>query len=163
MLLGALLWLSGQSVIAQELELAKYDVVTISSVIPYADGAVSDLVRNECGWNTVMPAMLVIESRRTIVSTDEDLNVVQGKKLFIRVLHSRVIGGANFSGPKWIVLQGELMQDGELLGNFEFRRTTMGGKLSACKTLDYIGEALRKDILKWLKKPTKMATPKAKK
>ena len=53
------------------------------------------------------------------------------------------------------------MEDGKLLGNFELRRTTSGGKLTACITLEYIGKALTKDVLKWLKNPGIKAIPSA--
>jgi hypothetical protein len=80
-----------------------------------------------------------------VVSTNQDLNSVSGKKLYMTTTSIRGIGEANFSSPKWIVLKSELYQDGALLGNFEFRRTTMGGKLSTYKTLDFMSEALKTD------------------
>jgi len=160
-LMGLMLPLVPQSSIAQQLELIQHDVVTIGSTIPYADGVGSELIRSECNWNTVMPALMVIQSRHTLASTEEDLAKVTGKKLFIKTSDIHVIGGSNFSGPKWIVLQGELVDNGKLLGNFEFKRMTMGGKFTACKTLDYISESLIKDILKWLKKPGMMPSPKS--
>lgn len=159
--LGLMLSVIGHSSMAQELDLVEYDVVTISSVIPYADGVANEFIRSECNWNTVMPALMVMQSKHSVVASDEDLTQVPGKKLFIKTSDMHVIGGSNLSGPKWIILQGELVDNGKLLGNFEFKRMTMGGKFTTCKTLDYISESLIRDILKWLKNPGVMPAPKS--
>ena len=95
------------------------DLITISSTIPFANNELgNDVIRNECTWDSIMPALLVLHSKRTVVSTDQDLAVVTGKKLYLTTTSIRGIGGANFSGPKWITLKGELYRDGKLLGNF---------------------------------------------
>lgn len=60
---------------------------------------------------------------------------------------------ARFSGPKRINL------DGKLLGNFQLKGTTTGGKFTGCATLEYISKALTKDVLKWFKNPQIIAVP----
>ena len=136
------------------------DQTTISSKLPYLNDQVgSAAIRNECTWNTTMPTAVVAQSKGTVISTDQDLTTVAGKKLIITVTNLHTAGGMGFSGPKWIALRGELIEDGKLLGNFELRRATSSGKSTGCKTLDYIGKALTQDVLKWLKNPVIMAAP----
>ena len=136
------------------------DQITISSKLPYLNDQIgSAAVSNECTWNTTMPAAIVAQSKGTVISTDQDLATVSGKKLIMTVTNLHTAGGMGFSGPKWIALRGELMEDGKLLGNFELRRATSGGKSTGCKTLDYISKALTQDVLKWLKNPVIKATP----
>ncbi len=148
-----LLAVFGQTAIAS-------DLVTMSYKIPYLnDNVGSGNIQNECTWNSVMPAAMVAQSKGTLVLTDQDLSMVSGKKLFITATHVHAVGGGRFSGPKWITLDGKLMEDGKLLGNFQLRRTTSGGKFGGCATLEYISKALTKDVLKWLKNPQIMTVP----
>ncbi|MEO8003183.1 MAG: hypothetical protein ABI644_15035 [Arenimonas sp.] len=136
------------------------DQITISSKFPYLNDQIGNAAaRNECTWNTTMPADVVAQSKGAVISTDQDLDTVAGKKLIITVTNLHTAGGMRFSGPKWIALRGELMEDGKLLGNFQLRRATSGGKSTGCKTLDYISKALTQDVLKWLKNPAIMQTP----
>lgn len=148
-----LLAVFGQTAIAS-------DLVTISSKIPYLSENVGSVnIQNECNWNSTMPAAMASQSRGTVVLTDQDLSMVSGKKLFITATHVHAVGGGRFSGPKWITLDGKLMEDGKLLGNFQLRRTTSGGKFGGCATLEYISKALTKDVLKWLKNPQITTVP----
>lgn len=138
------------------------DQVTISSKIPYLNENVgSPNIQSKCTWNTTMPAALVAQSKGTVVSTDQDMTTVAGKKLIITTTHVHAIGGGGFSGPKWIRIEGKLTEGDKLLGNFELRRTTNGGgfRFAACETLNYISKALTQDVLKWLKNPQIMAVP----
>jgi hypothetical protein len=139
--------------------MAAGDPITISATIPYANDAVATAaVREECHWNTELPAALVAQSDGAIIATDKDLSTVSGKKLVITVTNVHASGGI-FSGPRWAILHGELIENGKLLGNFQFRRVSAGGlPRTACPVLDHIGKALTGDILKWLKNPTMSAT-----
>ena len=134
--------------------------VTISNKIPYLSDQVGTAdLQKECTWNSTMPAAIVAQSKGTVVSTDQDMANVAGKKLIIVATHVHAIGGGGFSGPKWIRIEGKLTDGDQLIGNFELRRTTKGGKFTACTTLEYISKALTKDVLKWLKNPQIMAAP----
>ena len=134
--------------------------ITIAAKIPYLnDGVASPAIRAECTWNSDVPAAIVAKSKGGVVSTDQDLASVHGRKLTVTVVNLHAAGGGGFSGPKWIAMRGELNEDGKVLGNFDFRRTTSHGRMTTCATLDYIGKALTQDILKWLKNPTTNAAP----
>ena len=129
--------------------------ITIASRIPYANDDVGrDAIRTQCTWNSDLPAALVARSNGKVVSTDQDLATIRGKKLIMTTTDIHAMGGGGFSGPKWIVVHGELSEDGKVLGNFDFRRVTSHGKMTVCGTLDYIGKALTNNILIWLENPT---------
>ena len=152
LLLSLLLLASAQPALAD-------DQITIASKISYASEDVGrDSVRDQCDWNVELPATLVSKSRGKLVSTDQDLASVHGKKLVITATSVHAVAGHGFAGPSWIVLHGELSEDGKALGSFDFRRTTIHGTLTTCGTLSYIGRALSSNILKWLKNPTMGAT-----
>jgi len=148
----ALLLLSAQAAAAG-------DPITITSTIPYANDKVGTVaVRQECDWNTVLPAVLVAQSKGNIVATDTDLSTVTGRKLTMTVVNVHAAGGM-FGGPKWAIVRGELSADGELQGNFEFRRVSNARRFTSCSSLDRIARALAVSITEWLKHPTLSAAP----
>lgn len=68
--------------------------------------------------------------------------------------HLHVIGGGGWTGPKWLVLEGKLLEKGKLVGNFEARRQTIGNSFKACGTLESLSEEIGHDIVEWLKNPS---------
>jgi len=130
------------------------DVVQVSSLIPYQSDAVgNEAVRKECDWNTTMPRHMAEESDGRVKVAEQKLDMVTGKKLLLVATHLHTIGGGPWTGPKWLVLEGKLMQGEQLLGNFEVRRQTIGGSFRACSTLESLSEEITDDILEWLKAP----------
>ena len=130
------------------------DVVQVSSLIPYkSENVANETVRKECNWNTTMPRYLAEESKGRVNVTDQNLDSITGKKLVLVATHLHTVGGGGWTGPKWLVLEGKLMQDKKLLGNFEVRRQTIGGSFRACATLESLSEEMSEDILKWLNQP----------
>lgn len=135
------------------------DPITITSTIPYANDKVGTVaVRQQCDWNTVLPAVLVAQSNGTIVASDTDLSTVTGRKLTMTIINVHASGGM-FGGPKWAIVRGELSEDGKLQGNFEFRRVSNARRLTSCSSLDRIAKALAVNITEWLKHPTLSAAP----
>ncbi|MHB1175547.1 MAG: hypothetical protein ACYCZJ_10535 [Sulfuriferula sp.] len=131
------------------------DVVQVSSLIPYQnDEVANEAVRKECNWNTTMPLYLDKESDGRVRVTEQNLDAVTGKKLVLVATNLHTIGGSSWTGPKWLVLEGKLMQGNKLLGNFEVRRQTIRGSYRACGTLESLSEEITDDILEWLKKPS---------
>jgi hypothetical protein len=142
-----LFFLSAQAAVAAE-------PITISSTVPYANGEVATpAIRQECHWNSDLPAAMVARSDGGIVATDKDLSTFAGRKLTMTVTSIHAAGGM-FGGPKWAVIDGELTEDGKLQGSFHLRRATTSGNITSCGSLDKIGSALATDILKWLKNPS---------
>lgn len=126
----------------------------VSSVIPYqSDNVANDTVRRECTWNTTMPRHMAGKSGGRVKVEERSLDAVSGKKLVLVATHLHTIGGGGWTGPKWLVLEGKLMQGKQLVGNFEVRRQTIRGSYRACSTLESLSEEITEDILEWLKAP----------
>lgn len=100
-----------------------------------------------------MPQALVDESKGSIKIADQNFDTVTQKKLALVATHLHTLGGGGFTGPKWLVLDGKLMEGGKLLGNFEARRQTIRGAYTACSTLESLSEDIAEDIVEWLKAP----------
>ena len=128
--------------------------ILIPAQIPYKEAdTANDDVRKECDWNSKMPRYLAAESEGLVRVSDAPLAESKEKKLLLVATHLHTAGGGGFSGPKWLVLEGELFEGGKLLGNFQVRRQTMRGSLRGCNTLVSLGEEITKDILEWLEDP----------
>lgn len=140
---------------------AAADPVTIAASIPYADQVGSADIRNDCRWNSTLPLILASRSNGGIVTTTADLATVPGKKLFVTATEIKAVSGGSASGPKRIALAGQLVDDGKVVGTFEFKRSVTG-QTSVCATLSQLGLALADDIEAWLKNPTMAAAPAAK-
>jgi hypothetical protein len=130
------------------------DVVQVASLIPYQNNDVgNEAVRKECDWNITMPRRMAADSDGRVKVAEQNLDTVTGKKLLLVATHLHSIGGGPWTGPKWLVLEGKLMQGQQLLGNFEVRRQTIRGSYRACSTLESLSEEITEDILEWLKAP----------
>ena len=130
------------------------ETVLVPSFIPYLkEDTANEAVRRECKWNTTMPQALVDESKGSIKIADQNFDAVTQKKLMLVATHLHTLGGGGFTGPKWLVLDGKLMEGGKLLGNFEARRQTIRGSYTACSTLESLSEDIAEDIVEWLKAP----------
>lgn len=130
------------------------DVVQVASLIPYqSDDVANEDVRKECDWNTTMPRYLAEESDGRVKVADKNLDATTGKRLVLVATNLHTLGGGGWTGPKWLVLEGKLMQGDKLLGNFEVRRQTINGSFRACSTLESLSEEISDDILEWLKAP----------
>jgi hypothetical protein len=126
----------------------------VSSLIPYqSDDVANESVRKECDWNTTMPRYLAAESDGRVIVAENTSNTKTGKRLVLVATNLHTLGGGGWTGPKWLVLEGKLMQGDKLLGNFEVRRQTIGGSFRACSTLQSLSEEISDDILEWLKAP----------
>ena len=131
------------------------DVVLVPSFIPYAnDNTAGEDVRKECTWNTTMPRYLAKESSGRVQVAEPGLDSATDKKLMLVATHLHTAGGGGWSGPKWLVLEGKLMEKGKVLGNFEVRRQTIRGSMRGCGTLESLSEEITDDILEWLKNPS---------
>ncbi len=131
------------------------DVVLVSSLIPYDTKITAgEDVQKECTWNSTMPLYLAKESGGEVKIAEQNIEAVTAKKLILVATHVHTAGGGNWSGPKWLALEGKLMEGGKLLGSFEARRQTIRGSMRGCGTLDSLSEEIGDDILKWIKAPS---------
>jgi hypothetical protein len=148
-------WFIGVVVCVTAMSAQAADVVLVSSLIPYDTGSTaSEDVRKECTWNTTMPRYLAKQSNGLVKVSEQSIDTVTDKKLVLAATYIHTAGGGNWSGPKWLALQGRLMEGNKLLGSFEVRRQTIRGSLRACGTLDSLSEDVADDILGWLKAPS---------
>ena len=131
------------------------DVVLVPSSIPYQkEGSVKENIRRECTWNTTMPQYMAKKSDGRVQVAEKNIDTTTGKKLMLVATHLHAIGGGGWTGPKWLVLEGKLLEKGKLVGNFEARRQTIGGSLKTCSTLESLSEEIGDDIVEWLKNPS---------
>ena len=127
----------------------------VSPLISYEkEDTAGEAVRKECDWNATMPRYLAKKSGGRVKVAEENIDGVTDKKLLLAATHLHTAGGGNWSGPKWLVLEGKLMEGGKLLGNFEVRRQTIRGSMRGCGTLTSLSEEIAGDILEWLKTPS---------
>lgn len=130
------------------------EIVLVPSTIPYQkDDTANENIRRECTWNTTMPVYLAKESGGRVKVAEQSLDKVMDTRLVLVATHLHAIGGGGWTGPKWLVLEGKLMEGDKLLGNFEARRQTIRGSMRSCGTLESLSEDIADDILEWLKAP----------
>lgn len=130
------------------------NVILVPSSIPYQkEGTANENIRRECTWNKTMPQYLAKKSDGRVKVTENNIDAASDRKLMLVATHLHAIGGGRWTGPKWLVLEGKLLEKGSLVGNFEARRQTIGGSFKACSTLESLSEEIADDILEWLKNP----------
>lgn len=130
------------------------EVVLVPSFVPYQkEGTTNENIRRECTWNTTMPQYLAKKSDGRVQVAEKNIDAAADRKLMLVATHLHVIGGGGWTGPKWLTLEGKLLEKGKLIGNFEARRQTIGGSLKTCGTLDSLSEEIGDDIVEWLKNP----------
>ena len=115
---------------------------------------VDEDTRQTCPWDKMVPNSLVTNSSGHVVLSTEDLTSYLGPKLVMQVTALHTAGGGRFSGPKWLALNGTLLDHGKTVGSFSVNRHTMSGSWKGCTVLGNISDEVGDDILKWLEAPT---------
>lgn len=137
---------------------AQADTVTVSSSIPFAaDSGASENVKKECKFETRLPEYIRKQAKRglKVVVTEEPLENVQGKVLFLETTDVFAPGGGGYSGSKSAMVTGELKEDGEVIASVTARRRTLVGMTpGTCSMLKRIAKKLGGDIAGWLREPT---------
>ena len=130
------------------------EIVLTDAAIPYlnADSA-DEALRQECDWNRTTAAYLASESEGRVVLPGSTARPAPNKRLTLVTQTLHTVGGGIWTGPKWVVIEGKLTEDGKTIGSFEGRRQSIRGSLSGCKTVRELGEAVADDILGWLDAP----------
>jgi hypothetical protein len=133
------------------------DPILIDATVPLAEGIPQI---PECPWNTELATAIAAQSGGVVATSPTPVADAKGRVMLIRATHVRVPGGGNFSGPKWIRLQGELRLDGQTLVTFDKQRTSGSGwPKSTCSTARYVAKALAADLAKWARENADTVTP----
>jgi len=137
---------------------AQANTVTLSSSIPFAeDSGASENVKKECKFESRLPEYIRKQAKRglKVVVTEEPLEDVQGKVLFLETTNVHAPGGGGYSGSKSAIVTGELKENGEVIASVTARRRTLVGMTpGTCSMLKRIAKKLGEDIADWLREPT---------
>lgn len=129
--------------------------VRIAKVIPYQSDDVGSANVRQCNWNQRLSYQIASQSSGQIVATTEDLTGLPGRTLRMTITRAHTAGGGSISGPKWGRVEGQLWEDGTMIGNFSIKRASNRPfTLSTCSPLEKIADVLAEDITAWLKHPT---------
>lgn len=132
------------------------DSLTILSPIDFADREqVRDAVEAECELQTKVPAYIkAYAEKRASVTLAPDAKGARGRVLRVEIAEVRESGRA---GPKALTIEGELVENGRVIGTIRARRTSVGGPLvgfrGQCGILHRCAKALGKDVARWLEAP----------
>ncbi len=106
---------------------------------------------DECRLQTLLP-QLIAERNSEVVLTDGG----GATKLELKIVDVHAPSGGWFSGPKWITVEGRLLQGKTVKGSFVAKETSMASA-TACGMLSKVMTVLAGDIATWLQNPTKDA------
>ena len=141
---------------------ASAETITLAESIPFSEfSGATDKVRNECKFQTRLPAYVKSAAKRKIdvVLSKESLDDVEGKVLVLEITNVYAPGGGGYSGSKNATVSGELKENGDVIGSFTARRRTLIGMMpGTCSMLKRVSKKLGQDIADWLRAPTMEAT-----
>lgn len=132
--------------------------IKLNTIIFEPNARIRSAVKSECG----LPAKLTgfikeYAAQSNFVIADNAAGNV-GKVLSVKITEAIGGGGGMWSGGKGVEVQGELTENGRLIGSFTASRITGGGFFGefkgTCSLLGRCVKALGKDIAAWLKAPT---------
>jgi hypothetical protein len=134
---------------------------TLARSVPFADDSMASAdVKASCTLDTRLPEFVKKAAKRGIkvVISDEPLENAEGKVLRLEIVHVLGTGGGAWSGAKSVTVEGELTENGEVIGSFTAARYSGGGAFGGfkgtCAILGRCIQAIGKDIAGWLKNPT---------
>lgn len=126
-------------------------VLTIGPATFAADSGLTDAVRDKCEPDRELAEDIAARAQLPVaLATDPS-----GGARVLRLEVSSIFApsGGRYSGPKQIVLHGEIVEAGGVVASFDVRRSTMRST-GTCKMLDHVTDAIAKDVGKWLKAPS---------
>lgn len=133
------------------------EVVTVSQLTPFADDSgATDNVKRECGMDERLPKYLKSYAKKhtDIVFSTEPLESLEGKVLYMEFTHVFAPGGGGYSGAKSVEIEGELKENGEVIGSFTVDRAALFSMTpGTCSMLKRATKKLGEDIANWLKAP----------
>jgi hypothetical protein len=129
--------------------------------IGFAEGAfVRPEVRSECKLEDRVPQWVQQYAQKHGVQIElVDALPDAGLVLELEIADAIEMGNAWTGRQKGLVIQGRLLENGELVGDFRGRRMTTGGFFGGYKgTCAFFGrcaKTLGSDVAEWLRQPTK--------
>lgn len=139
--------------------------IYVRPTAPFTDEtSVERKIIDECNLPKSQMKLLHEEAQKAGVSLTENEEAAtanQGKVLLIETSSAFSSGNAFIGHRKLVSIKGRLLDNGAEVGNFTALRNSMGGAFagykSSCAVLHRCQAALAKDVLNWLKNPTKDA------
>lgn len=111
---------------------------------------VHDKVLQECRITTVLPQMVAERSPDILTLADSP----GPNRLELKIVDIHSPNGGWFSGPKWITVEGRLLQGRTVKGDFIAKETSMASA-TACGMLHKVMFVLAGDIAAWLENPSR--------
>lgn len=138
------------------------DSTKIQRSIAFAsDSGVPAAVKEECALDTKVPDFVKEFGGDAVEVVDGQLDRKKGRVLLMEITEVHAPGGGAFSGPKWMTVKGDLLENGKSIGSFRAKRFSTGGAFAGFKgTCSIIGrctKAIGQDIASWLQSPTRDA------
>ena len=115
---------------------------------------VSDSVRQECGLQTLLPELVEAAGPDVVRVSGVPR---EGRVLVLSIREVHAPGGGPFSGPKWMVVEAELHEQGKLVATARAKRMTTGPFGGTCAHLQKVARAIAVDLGAWLRDPRRGA------
>ena len=139
--------------------------VYVEKLIPFAQNvSVTQAVRAECDLNGTLSEFVQSEGRNygtNVIAVDTVANK-KGRVLTMKITNVMGAGGGAWSGAKSVSVEGELSENGKVIGSFRGSRYSGGGVFGGfkgtCSILGRCVKALGSDIAGWLKSPVMNAS-----
>src|SRR6185369_16828027 len=125
--------------------------IHVSPITPVAASVNAAKVLDECHLQTLLP-QLIAERNPDVVLSDAP----GAMKLELSIVDIHAPSGGMFSGPKWVTVDGKLLQGKTVKGSFVAKETSMASA-TACGMLSKVVTVLAGDISAWLASPSKGA------
>lgn len=125
-------------------------VLTIGPATFGPNSGVTPAVQDKCKVERDLAKAIAQRSPVPVALTEDPSGGAQVLRLEITSIFAP--SGGRYSGPKQIVVHGEVISDTQVLASFDARRSTTRST-GTCKMLDNVTTAISKDVKKWLKKP----------
>ena len=140
------------------------DGIKVLRSVGFAEGAfVRPAVQSECQLNDRLPQWVQEYALKNGIEIElVDALPATGRVLELEIADAIETGNAWTGRQKGLVIQGRLLEDGELVGSFRGRRMTSGGFFGgykgACAFFGRCAKALGRDVADWLQSPSKGAS-----
>lgn len=141
------------------------DPITVPRPVPFADSAlIAAKIKTECVIQTQLAdyiAEFAREKNIAVKFADSTTPDAEGQVLDIKITDAVSDGNPFIGHRKSTTVTGTLYRNGEVIGNFNARRNSMGGAFAgykgSCSVLGRTVKVLGKDIAGWLAAPSKDA------
>jgi hypothetical protein len=133
--------------------------IKLLRTVGFAEGAfVRPEIRSECDLANKVPEWVQLYAAKKGIQIElVDALPQTGQVLELEIADAIETGNAWTGRQKGLVIQGRLLEDGQMKGNFRGRRMTSGGFFGGYKgTCSFLGrcaKTLGSDVADWLRSP----------